>query len=1060
MILTDYISRKAPRLLPFVVAALLWGCSDVLDAPEVPTVTEDSDAQLVITLAIPQGDNVAVIDSRAGETDNNTPDISDPTVAPKVNELQINSLQLYIFPYSASGSKAPAVNTNLYCPSPDEIKGGQNSMRYEVKGLEKGVEYKMYLLANFGEGVRSFANESQLRNYTVTYTAQSAHLRAGNLPMVYESKGLIKIEPDATAPISMSAALQYACAKIRYSIVFDKANETTAQNFGESFLKPIALTLRNVSNTLSAVYNSAANHEGEGKSFDRTITNTGAIYTAFTVDESKKNVSDDYMVTVDDETSKISADAIGKDTRWVYQGVAYVPERYVDNADNQLQLHMNSQLNGSEMGCEHQHTIGIENPDGFKHLHRGYCYDFVGTIVNTGANGMVWTCKEVEWVNMTVNADFVHTYLTLSATEVTVTSEENGELTYETDGRGALGFDCDEGDKINGRNIFELAPSSVASVRKLVIRPNSRVSIADLRAKNKLKGTTTCYIIAGNIKKAITVNYDLSSFLEVTPESMKIQDGDGTVESDHIFEYRTNTGGFTITSTVDGNESWKLTVNSSRVPAAKVHQVGDSYFTMSFSDSSDNASGVIKITGAHPSSTTVVHTFKVHSDDPDVEDIYLSVELMATSNVYRVYFRAINDYQATDADKFGSVPAESNGTGTTNNNWIDYWDSTNRKKNTPSDEAHALYAYTQYGETPNDQPVWRYTYWDSGSKFHYYNSDTNADLGEKTNYMTGDTYNPGWYYYDLPKRCKGDYDTSKQTDLTKPGTTLYDKYGNGPIPGATLLIFHSADSRHRVNFENEPGIPLGDYNDGESWVLFDPTRDPVYNVYDDKPVIEDVTYTVYSNVAMTGWRNDFGCYDGGGTPNIHGDFLTSTSSSGVSGYPYKYTIKFKAPRGEYDKNILLITSSTQIAKPVPPTGVLLSFYFGVPDNADNNWHNPHIRIKGGNEYGGGDMVKAEKCGSIQYYRYDFTQSYEVDDAKSNGVKIYSNNMAWSSDYRVLNGTSAQEVVVDYDNWNVHNLGDALAGQTVQSGTTMMNGNSWKTGYYKSTAARRWTQTPQ
>ena len=277
--------------------------------------------------------------------------------------------------------------------------------------------------------------------------------------------------------------------------------------------------------------------------------------------------------------------------------------------------------------------------------------------------------------------------------------------------------------------------------------------------------------------------------------------------------------------------------------------------------------GSLLVNGPKWGATTVVHNFTAQATKGG-STVPLTVEVIPVKGMYRIYFRAINDYQKSDSDDFGAVPAEDYGAGPgTSNNWIDCWNSGNRTS-TAHEDSHRLYAYTQYGQSANDNPVWRYTTGfdsDDKAKFDYKNNGTTVI--SSNNRMKADNNNRGWYYYDIPVKCEGDYDTGLQTNETKPGTDLYNKYGYGPLPGATLLIFFNnegSNTRHRVNQNDEPGIPLGDDADLETWVLFDPSRDPVFNVYNDKPRIENVTYTIYSDIELFTWRIEYGLH------NIHG----------------------------------------------------------------------------------------------------------------------------------------------------------------------------------------------
>ena len=149
---------------------LLTGCAaDELDSFTTPD-QYDADTQLVITLAVPRGEQIPSAPTRAandaGWEKNDTPDTSNPYQAPTTDELKINSLRLYIFPAN-DDTAAPTVNRPLLIPSEIPTDGSKSSVTYEIAGLEYGTEYRMYILANFGDDATNFATFRQLEDAEV-----------------------------------------------------------------------------------------------------------------------------------------------------------------------------------------------------------------------------------------------------------------------------------------------------------------------------------------------------------------------------------------------------------------------------------------------------------------------------------------------------------------------------------------------------------------------------------------------------------------------------------------------------------------------------------------------------------------------------------------------------------------------------------------------------------------------------------------------------------------------------------------------------------------------------
>lgn len=118
--------------------------------------------------------------------------------------------------------------------------------------------------------------------------------------------------------------------------------------------------------------------------------------------------------------------------------------------------------------------------------------------------------------------------------------------------------------------------------------------------------------------------------------------------------------------------------------------------------------------------------------------------------------------------------------------------------------------------------------------------------------MNPDNTNVGWYYKDFSKDFKSisvDYDAKGEKTI-KPGETLimFSNNHNTNV-GYTL---------HRCPHHLEPGIPLFDYEDREGWIVYDPTSDPTWNIYDAMPTIENINFTIYTRFQTYGWFKVYG----------------------------------------------------------------------------------------------------------------------------------------------------------------------------------------------------------
>lgn len=303
--------------------------------------------------------------------------------------------------------------------------------------------------------------------------------------------------------------------------------------------------------------------------------------------------------------------------------------------------------------------------------------------------------------------------------------------------------------------------------------------------------------------------------------------------------------------------------------------------------------------------TTTVHYLTVKPKEPaagfDFEK-KIKVTVKPAMGNYRINFRAINDrahynggngtdnYEGTLEEKKKETYNGTEG----NTNWADGWFESAWDENriyTSQPDNHYVYVYTQIGETTGTQansPVWKFT---------------GSWPGDK---MNPDNTNVGWYYKDFSKDFKSisvDYDAKGEKTI-KPGETLimFSNNHNTNV-GYTL---------HRCPHHLEPGIPLFDYEDREGWIVYDPTSDPTWNIYDAMPTIENINFTIYTRFQTYGWFKVYGVANGknGDDNNKERESFTIYDAAGKSwscdnlnnGW-YKTVITLKAVKGDHEKDI-------------------------------------------------------------------------------------------------------------------------------------------------------------
>ena len=371
-------------------------------------------------------------------------------------------------------------------------------------------------------------------------------------------------------------------------------------------------------------------------------------------------------------------------------------------------------------------------------------------------------------------------------------------------------------------------------------------------------------------------------------------------------------------------------------------------------DNTNVADGTFTITAKSNQETTTTHVFTVKSidavKDAANKDIYKEQEIRVTvrppKGNYFIYMRAINDLVWCNGDNnddymHSLMLDEDSRIGTVNNNWRDgWWEAKEDKGNnnwqnvtwnedySPHHDYHFVYIYTQIGETalgtgsqdrktkewyfvkPDRGVLTRHTVWDDDSKF-------GTEEWWPGHSMSADQNNPGWYYISIPtnQMSVGKKETSEDK-MIKPGQTLLI-FSNGTYlaPG-----FQS----HRFTHHNDPGITLFNYEDNEGWYLYDPTCNPYYRVYDEKPTVVDVEYTIYTKRdGISGWYVDYGVnsHDGTGkfkmksdNPNVENEFkCTKCPNTDKDGNTwYKTILHLKAPLGYYDKILHVKISNTNL----------------------------------------------------------------------------------------------------------------------------------------------------
>ncbi|WP_418329910.1 hypothetical protein [Segatella sp.] len=883
------------KIRDFILSLVSWfillvtvSCSDELGGERAPISSESNLHVLVPT----------VLSSRGTRAD----DASGlPTYNATVDECQINDLTLYAFPVpTGNGNDGKLLVETLPAPLATMMLK-ENVASYQLN-IQPGT-YHIYVVANMNKVLsgQTIKTENDLKNIVLGYGVgkEPGMPVSTNIPMIYEP------EKDAAGNLAetvinaagdkyteVAANLKFTCVKVKLNLIFDPTAEGSAFNGNSYIIKDILAQKLSPSTTLSwngAFSNSnvsqdyANGFENEVYATSSEASNKGGYYEDWTEDAANANVNNKDIITLVPGATPTPAPQ-NTAAKWLFQGTYYLPERYIANASQQSTLKVNGSVNGNienyykiKLGHRQDESSTSKEVPTFP---RGTYYEIIGKIKSLG--NMTLDCKvSVEdWTPVTIDADFSHTTLWVNKTSAQITSIEEDSISYKSNWVN-VEFGCDA--IVDGKPLVVVDKrDEVNHIITFRINPEIPMS-AYGEGKFPPKGKTKIWLKANNLKKYLDVDYNVEPLFEVDPLEVIIYYEASAKTNTKVFTWVTNLGGIVL-------------------PDKLTSTIGESTINISKPSDENAPKGTFQVEATTDPGTTTVHTFRVHSKDlynSNYKYRDIKVTVRPPVDNYRIYFRAINDRSSNNGkfktNQFQGILDEYYGTGDNNNNWNDSWRGEGWD-NKIQKSRHNVYIYSQKGETTGTaipkENVW------------YFNNKYNEPSG-----MTGDTNNPGWYYKDMDFNAKGyrwDSGDGKETTPIKPGETLMIFYSFN-YDGADL---------HRCPQHMAPGIPLFNYEDREGWILYDPTTDPYYRIFDEKPIVKDINYVVYTKNQVLGWAFKFGVAtdnptsSGSNDQYIHwdntwdGHSAKSFKSEQVGGW-WKTTIRLKAVDGYHEKGIVL-----------------------------------------------------------------------------------------------------------------------------------------------------------
>ena len=816
-----------------------------------------------------------------------------PTYNATVDECQINDLRLYAFPVNKHGK---LVVENLPAPLASMMLE-ENVANYQLT-IEPGT-YHIYVVANMSDVLsnQTIEKEDDLKKKILNYGVgtKPGMPVCTNIPMIYEPKDIngrtAETEIKATdKSATVIANLKFTCVKVKLNLIFDPAKATVFS--GKSFsIKNILAQQLTPKTSLcwdgkfSQSEVSKEYAEGfESNQYDAANNKNGLYYLdgEWTQENANANINDKDVITLNEgATGSAKTNAAVK---WLFQGTYYLPERYIANASQQSRLAIEGSINGNIdnkyiIPLGHKQNESTELPT----FPRGTYYEIIGNIKSLGNMTLNCNVSVKDWQPIQIDADFNHTTLWVSKTKASVTSTTTDFIDYKSNVKlTEADFGCDN--KVGEKDV--IVTKLDAENRRITFNINENIKFSEYNNDN-YKGTAKVWIKAGNIKKYLNVDYDASPYFEVNPQEVTIYWGSDN--STKLVQFKTNLGGLAFTNNVTSSSVGKSNIKAS-------------------CDNPDTPEGTFKIEATTDPVTTTVHNLTVQpTESAEGFKKIIKVTVKPAVGNYRINFRAINDRShytgSNGTDNYEGTPDEEkketyNGT-PGNTNWADGWYEyswcNNNKIYTPQPDNHCVYVYTQIGETTGNEvnsPVWEFSGRWPGDK------------------MVADNTNVGWYYKDFPKEAKPKRTVNVNSNEEKERLIK---------PGETLVMFSNNSnndqgySLHRCPHHLEPGIPLFDYEDREGWIVYDPTSDPTWHIYDNMPTIENIAFTIYTKFQTYGWFKVYGIAQLKNNSSDREQFTIfdknnkSWRCTNVGNGWYKTVITLKAVKGDHEKDIRIMT---------------------------------------------------------------------------------------------------------------------------------------------------------
>ena len=594
--------KRLADILLSLAALLLAACTDDADVYNTPA---SSEGNLCVYVPV----------TREGDEVKSSLDPSNPTYNASVDECKINDLHLYAFPVRGNGT---FLSQELPSPEASNMLD-EKVASYQLK-IKPGT-YRVYVVANMEDvlDVNSITTEDELKKVVLSYQPMSKPGMpvANNIPMIYEPdtkaadgstvNGTITINNTDKTPKTVAANLRFTCVKVCLNLIYNPDDPDMNSALKSNGLQITDIMGKQLSPQTSLLWDGKFTNTNvsdyyakgiESSLYDATAsTGSGSYYTSWTETPANANVNNEDIIKVKGEGA---AAPTNPKEKWLFRATYYLPERYVKEAAQQSALKIGGAVGGHNnsyninLGHRKDETSTTEVPT----FPRGTYYEIVGRIKSLGNIDLDCVVGVEPWQMPIIDVDLNHTTLWVSKTSAEVTSLQNAIIDYGTNTDASnITFGCDtEIEKIAGGMSPVIVATNDIATHRITFSINPDLSVKDFKAPT---GTAKVWIKAGNIKKYLDVEYDVTPYFKVDPVDIVIYyDPKNSSELTKVVKFTTNLGGIQFPN------GWT---------------VSDSGHDVTYANSTINikcgntqlAEGTFTITAKTDPETTTTHTFTV-----------------------------------------------------------------------------------------------------------------------------------------------------------------------------------------------------------------------------------------------------------------------------------------------------------------------------------------------------------------------------------------------------------------------------------------------------------------